>query len=212
MKGKMLGIGSMVLIGMLVLGAVVALVLPGDAEAAFGGPRRAGVEQESVTWNRGAQGVQANTDTSVGPVATSGTNLDDAYVGELDTAAADALIMALEDEYKAWSVYDQVITDFGTAWPFTNIQKAEEKHIAALVTLFERYGLDVPMNTWVGNVPQYDTLAEACAAGVEAEIENAALYAELLSAVDDPDILRVFQALQQASQTKHLPAFERCAP
>lgn len=212
MKGKMLGIGSVVLIGMLVLGAVAMLVLPGDAEAAFGRSRRAGVGQDSVTWNWGAQGVQANTDTNVAPVAAPGLIADGVYVGELDESEAEALIMALEDEYKAWSLYDQVVADFGMVRPFTNIQRAEENHVAALVTLFDRYGLDVPVNTWVGTVPHYDTLAEACEAGVQAEIDNAVLYDELLGMVDNPDIIRVFDALQQASQTKHLPTFERCAP
>ncbi|MFN2219866.1 MAG: DUF2202 domain-containing protein, partial [Anaerolineae bacterium] len=95
---------------------------------------------------------------------------------------------------------------------FTSIQKAEENHIAALVTLFDRYGLDVPVNEWVGSMPSFDSLAEACEAGVQAEIDNAGLYAQLFDMVDNPDIVRVFTALQRASQTKHLPAFESCAP
>lgn len=212
MKGRMLGIGSVVLIGMLVLGAVAVLILPGDAEAAFGRSRRAGVGQDTVTWSRGAQAVQAMPDTNVDPVAAPSPISDGAYASELDESEAEALIMALEDEYKAWSVYDQVVTDLGTARPFTNIQRAEESHIAALVTLFDRYGLDVPVNTWADNVPHFDTLADACQAGVQAEIDNAALYDELFSMVDNPDIIRVFDALQQASLMKHLPAFERCAP
>jgi hypothetical protein len=132
--------------------------------------------------------------------------------GDLSELEEKALLMALEDEYKAWSVYDQVIADFGAVRPFTSIQKAEENHIAALVTLFEGYGLDVPANEWVGNVPTFDTLAEACEAGVQAEIDNAALYDQLFSMVDNPDLVRVFTALQSASQDQHLPAFERCAP
>lgn len=212
MKGRILGIGSVILIGMLVLAAVVVLVLPGDAEAAFGAARRAGVGQDTVTLNSGAQRVQAKPDTSADPIAAPSPMTDGAYVSELDESEAEALFMALDDEFKAWSVYDQVVTDFGTAQPFTNIQRAEENHIAALVTLFDRYGLDVPVNTWADSVPHFDTLAEACEAGVQAEIDNAVLYDELFSMVDNPDIIRVFQALQQASQTKHLPAFERCAP
>jgi hypothetical protein len=132
--------------------------------------------------------------------------------GELTESEVEALLMALEDEYKAWSVYDRVIADFGAVRPFTSIQRAEENHIAALVTLFEGYGLDVPANEWPGKVPSFDTLAEACEAGVQAEIDNAALYDQLFSMVDNPDIVRVFAALQQASQDQHLPAFERCAP
>ena len=61
-------------------------------------------------------------------------------------------------------------------------------------------------------MPTFDTLAEACETGVEAEIENAALYDQIFDMVDNPDIIQVFTSLQQASLTKHLPAFERCAP
>ena len=138
--------------------------------------------------------------------------MNDSEVGDLSESEAEALLMALDDEYKAWSVYDQVIADFGAVRPFTSIRKAEETHIAALVTLFERYGLDVPANEWLGNVPTFDTVAEACAGGVQAEIDNAALYDQLFDMVDNTDIVRVFTALQRASETKHLPAFERCAP
>jgi len=212
MKVRMLGIGGVLLAGMLVIGAVVALLLPVDAEAAFGRSRRAGVEQDTATLVRGGQAVQARPDTNVDPLPASGPISDGTAMGDLDESEVEALMMALQDEYKAWSVYDQVVIDLGTAWPFTNIQRGEENHIAALVTLFDRYGLDVPVNEWADNVTGFDTLAEACEAGVQAEIENAALYDELLSMVDNPDIIRVFTTLQQASQTKHLPAFERCAP
>lgn len=214
MTRKALGIGGVVLVSVLVIGAVVGLFLPGDAEAAYGGRRGAGRAPAAANPDRGTLVDWAKPASIVdsGPMAAPGPVLDGAYLGELDESEVEALIMALDDEYKAWSVYDQVMTDLGTARPFTNIQRAEENHIAALVTLFDRYGLEVPVNTWVGDVPHFDTLAEACEAGVQAEIDNAALYDELRSMVDNPDITRVFDALQQASQDKHLPAFERCAP
>jgi hypothetical protein len=138
--------------------------------------------------------------------------VDDVYSGDLSESEVDALLMALDDEYKAWSVYDQVIADFGAARPFTNIQRAEENHIAALVTLFDGYGLDVPENEWPGNVPTFSTLTEAYEAGVQAEIDNAALYDQLFGMVENPYVIRVFTSLQQASLTKHLPAFQHCAP
>jgi hypothetical protein len=144
----------------------------------------------------------------VGPVATDRNTV----VGDLSDLEAEALLLALDDEYKAWSVYDQVIADFGAIRPFASIQRAEENHIAALVMLFDRYDLEVPENPWLGNVPSFDTVTEACTAGVQAEIDNADLYEQLFSMVDNADIVQVFTSLQQASETKHLPAFERCAP
>ena len=194
MKKKLLVIGLVVLVGMLLVGAVAAWALPLEAGAAYG------------------QGRGAAPGRGGGASESPALSLDAVSAGDLSETEEEALLLALNDEYKAWSVYEQVIADFGSVRPFTSIQRAEESHIAALVTLFDRYGLDVPENPWLGNVPSFDTLAEACAAGVQAEIDNAALYDELFSMVDNPDIIRVFTSLQQASETKHLPAFERCAP
>ena len=192
MLKRLFGISRVVLAGALVIGVVAVLALPSSAEAAPGRAQRA------------VRGL------SVAEPATWAPNEGQLSAGELSESEIEALSLALDDEYKAWSVYDQVIADFGAVRPFTSIQQAEEKHIAALVTLFDRYGLSVPVNEWPGNVPSFDSLAEACEAGVQAEIENAALYDQLLGMADNRDVIQVFTSLQQASMTKHLPAFERC--
>jgi len=122
------------------------------------------------------------------------------------------LAAALDDEYHAWAIYDQVLQDWGQVQPFASTLRSEESHIAALVRLFERYDLEVPANPWPGQVPSFDSVSDACAAAVQAEVDNAGLYDELYGAVDNADILQVFSHLQQASESRHLPAFQRCAP
>jgi hypothetical protein len=129
----------------------------------------------------------------------------------LTEAEVDALRAALDDEYRAWATYDQVIADFGEVLPFSHIRAAEARHIDALRILFARYGAPVPENPWPGRVARYGSVQEACAAGVAAEIDNAALYDRLLAATQRPDIRVVFRNLQEASQRRHLRAFERCA-
>jgi hypothetical protein len=129
----------------------------------------------------------------------------------LDEKERSALYAALDDEYKAQATYEQVIRDFGPVRPFVNIVEAEARHIAALVTLFARYGLPVPDNTWSARTPRYHNIYAACEAGVQAEIDNAALYDRLLASTRRPDILTVFRNLQEASQQRHLAAFQRCA-
>ena len=121
-----------------------------------------------------------------------------------------AIEEALDDEYRAWATYDQVIRDFGDVRPFINIRQAEARHIEALRALFSRYGLDIPENPWPGRVTRYASLHEACQAGVAAEIENAALYDRLLASTQRADIVAVFRNLREASQENHLPAFQRC--
>ena len=128
----------------------------------------------------------------------------------LTEAEIHALNEALEDEYLAWATYDQVIADFGEVAPFSNIREAEARHIDALCTLFACYGLPVPKNPWPGKVARYDSLQAACEAGVAAEIANGEMYERLLGATQRPDILTVLRNLQEASQQRHLAAFQRC--
>lgn len=133
-------------------------------------------------------------------------------VSELPDSVVEALDAALDDEYKAFATYDAVISELGTSRPFSMIIRAEESHIASLKALYDKYGLEIPENPYT-DVSVATTRAENCSIGVQAEIDNAALYREtLLQAVEEyPDITAVFTNLMNASQNKHLPAFERCA-
>ena len=132
-------------------------------------------------------------------------------MSNLNKAEIHALHEALDDEYRAWATYDQVIADFGKVPPFINIRESEGRHIEAICALFAHYGLAVPANPWAGKVPHYESLQQACAAGVAAEVANAKMYDRLLAATQRPDILTVLRNLQQASQQRHLAAFQRCA-
>jgi hypothetical protein len=122
-----------------------------------------------------------------------------------------ALHEALDDEYKAWTIYDQVIHDFGPERPFINIRDAEARHIDALCALFRRYGVEVPANPWPGRVPRFANTRDACEAAIAGELANAAIYDRLMRSTTREDILRVFDNLLRASQERHLPAFRRCA-
>ena len=132
--------------------------------------------------------------------------------GELSDEAKEALNEAINDEHKALSTYEAVIAEFGSVRPFSMIKGAEEQHIAALKAIYDKYGLTVPANNWEAKVAVPISLQEACQIGVDAEIANAKLYKEqLLPMVKNyDDIIGVFTNLMNASEQKHLPAFEKC--
>ena len=132
--------------------------------------------------------------------------------GELPASIKDALNQAINDEYKAYSTYEAVIKKFGNVRPFSMIIRAEEQHISILKSIYDKYGLTVPENTMAKKVTTPVSLQQACQTGVDAEIANAALYQDKLLPVvaNYPDITQVFQNLMNASQQKHLPAFEKC--
>lgn len=117
---------------------------------------------------------------------------------------------ALDDEYHAWSTYDQVIRDLGDVQPFSNIREAEARHIEALQSLFVQYALPVPENPWPDRVERYANLQAACKAAVAAEIANVTLYDRLLGTARNADVIAVLRNLQEASKMRHLPAFQRC--
>ena len=130
---------------------------------------------------------------------------------QLTQQEIQALNMALDDEYKARATYEKVIQDFGGKRPFVNIIDSEEQHIEMLKTLYHKYDLVVPKDKHKNEILGFPSLKQACAAGVDAEIENAELYDNLLKIVNKQDIKIIFHQLQHASQQNHLPAFEQCA-
>ena len=128
----------------------------------------------------------------------------------MDSATRAAMDEALDDEYKARATYRKVIETCGAIRPFINIVESEGRHISALCSLYDTFGLTPPDDPWAGNVAAPSSLAEACRAAVEGEIENAEMYERLLANVSDPDVVHVLERLQAASRDNHLPAFRRC--
>lgn len=123
----------------------------------------------------------------------------------------EALITALDDEYRARATYQTVLDHYGQVWPFANIVHAEERHIAALVSVFQRYGLSIPSDRWAGNIQLNSNLLAECEAAVQAEIRNYQMYDRLMLEVTQQDVLMVFSNLRNASAYHHLPAFKACA-
>lgn len=123
-----------------------------------------------------------------------------------------ALERGLQDEYRAETIYEGVVADFGQVAPFVNVIGAEQRHSAAIALMFTRRALPVPASAWtVATVPHFPTVTAACAAGVVAERENIALYDDLLKQDLPADVRQVFESNRSASLLAHLPAFQRCA-
>lgn len=128
----------------------------------------------------------------------------------IDLRTIEALSEALDDEYKARATYRKVIECFGPVRPFVNIVEAEDRHVAALLAQFRRLGATPPEDTWATRVKAPDSVEQACAEAVQAEIENDATYSRLLEQVTDAQAQSVMLRLQDASRNQHLPAFRRC--
>lgn len=135
-------------------------------------------------------------------------------IKSLPQDVSDALGEAIDDEYKALATYQAIMGEFGRQRPFSMIARSEQMHIALLKSVYEKYGLEIPENPYVGSMEAPESVRQACENGVQAEIANAELYEkELLPAVEGtyPDITRAFERLMNASQERHLQAFRRCS-
>jgi hypothetical protein len=121
-----------------------------------------------------------------------------------------ALCEALDDEYKARATYQAVVDAFGPVSPFAHIIPSEQQHIDALLSLLAARGLPAITDPYYAGLSAPSSIKEACRVGVQAEIENVALYDRLIQAAnDDPEVSSLFRSLQHASAECHLPAFRR---
>lgn len=123
-----------------------------------------------------------------------------------------ALDLTIQDEYRAETIYQGVVNDFGPILPFAAILTAEQRHSTTIGLLFTRRGLVVPVSlVSVTTVKHFATVREACAAGVAAERDNIALYDRFLAGDLPDDVRQVFSNNRRASLDNHLPAFMTCA-
>lgn len=131
--------------------------------------------------------------------------------GPLADEARDAVLRALDDERRADAVYTAVLGQFGPNPPFSRIQRAEERHTAALERVLVAHGGSIPAEKPAAAPPRYTDVAAACRAGVESEKANIAIYDSLSKAALPDDVKCVFGHLRTASETRHLPAFQACS-
>lgn len=129
-------------------------------------------------------------------------------LADKDLTINDMLTYAVQDEYLARGEYLAIIDKFGNQKPYSNIISAEETHLSYLKEVYLAYGLDFPADTSGDHVVAPANLLEAAKTGVQAEIDNIAMY-ELFLTYDLPEnVFEVFTALKSGSES-HLLAFQR---
>ncbi len=125
-----------------------------------------------------------------------------------DYTLEDMLTYAIEDEYLARAEYEAIMEKYGKQRPFSNIIKAEENHIEELLPLFAKYDIKVPEDTAGEHVVIPDSVEEALKLGVQAEIDNIAMYEMFIEKDIPEDVRSIFMDMQKASNN-HLEAFNR---
>lgn len=114
---------------------------------------------------------------------------------------------AIEDEYLARQEYELILTEFGDIRPFANIIKAEETHIILMETLYATYNYSIPEDIAIDYTLIPSSLVEALEVGIEAEINNIAMY-DMFLLEDLPDDIRETFIILRDGSISHLKAFE----
>lgn len=150
--------------------------------------------------------------TPAAPVTHPAYPAPEGVVPGSPAAVAWESLMGPAGEYHALASYQAVIDNFGQVQPYVSIQRAEQNHVDALTRQLERFGVAVPDNPYLGQIPAPPDLKTAAAAWAEGERANVAMYDQLLPRVaGDVGMTRVMTNLRRASLEVHLPAFEKAA-
>lgn len=167
--------------------------------------------QASTDVRRGGPGVQNQAGGMTNKRGNgSGTGLAFVETEPLTDAEVAGLQAAIVEEYMAYNTYAEIIDEYGQVVPFSRIVNAEQKHTNALLRLADYYSVAVPENNGQTFDFSYTTLAEACQVGVEIEKADGADLQQLISETDNPNLIKVYTNLMNASLNKHLVAFEAC--
>ena len=165
--------------------------------------------QASADVRRGGPGGQNQT-SGMANGQGNGSGLLFVETAPLTEAEVEGLQAGIVEEYMAYNTYSEIIAEYGQVFPFSRIVNAELKHTQALIRLADYYSVEVPENTGQTFDFSYTTLAEACQVGVEVETLDGADLQKLISETENPNLIRVYTNLMNASLNKHLVAFEAC--
>ncbi|MFA9422821.1 MAG: hypothetical protein ACERLG_04550 [Sedimentibacter sp.] len=183
---------------------------PNESEKENATPVQDAENQEPLT----SQPVDHNVDIDPEPLNSADIELTlEGYgaIGALkdkDLSINDMLMYAVQDEYLAHGEYLAIMDKFGSQKPYVNIASAEETHLAYLKEVYLSYDIDFPADESAEHVVVPADLLEAAKTGVQAEIDNIAMY-ELFLTHDLPEnVYEVFSALKSGSDS-HLLAFQK---
>ncbi|TLD87845.1 hypothetical protein [Helicobacter sp. MIT 05-5294] len=115
------------------------------------------------------------------------------------------LLLALEDEYKAYGFYSAAIP-YGQI--FANLQSAEATHIQALQQHLQNLGVAIPENPYLEQTRLPTNLQEILTTALANENANVELYNRLIANESDENVLDTFYRLQAASFNHHIPALQ----
>ena len=193
--------------GAIGLSLVVALALGGCAPTPEASPLRDAAPPPA---DSGTSALEPDPGIAL-PTAPAASALPAGVDPDSDAALAWDALLSPTGEYAAAASYLAALDRFGEVEPYATILEGELRHIDALTRQLDRAGIEAPDNPYIGLVVAPNNLQTAAEAWAEGEIDNVALYDELLDRADDSRLVTVLGNLRRASLESHLPLFEAAA-
>jgi hypothetical protein len=129
-------------------------------------------------------------------------------LSDTDLTINDMLTYAVQDEYLAHGEYLAIMEKFGQQRPYNNIAKSEETHLSYLEEVYLAFNMEFPKDTSAEHIVVPKSLLEAAKVGVQAEIDNIAMYELFMTKELPENVYKVFYALKSGSEN-HLKAFQK---
>lgn len=123
-----------------------------------------------------------------------------------DYTEGEMLNLAIQDEFAAKAEYELIISIYGDVSPFTSILNAELSHIESLISVYNSNGYVIPNDESESRVVSPTSLIEAIETGIQAEVNNIAMYDAFLKLELADDIRASFEMLKAGSES-HLESF-----
>lgn len=152
-----------------------------------------------TTSNTAKESSISNSNDAIGAAAAK---------NDKDLTLSEMLTYSIQDEYLAHAEYEYILKTFGNQRPFSNIIKAEESHISMLKPILQKYNIEIPVDNSKDHLIIPKNINESLEAGVQAEIDNIAMYEQFLKLELPEDVKTLFVELMNASKS-HLDAFQK---
>jgi len=129
---------------------------------------------------------------------------------ELTQEEAETFKFILNEEYKAYELYNKIVIEFGEVSPFTKLKLSTQNNIDSLKILFQKYNVTFPENEWGLKISAPLNLDVACQLAKNKELEKSQTYNRMFNYVNNEDITYLLTVFRNKSKNENLVLLEKC--
>jgi hypothetical protein len=129
---------------------------------------------------------------------------------ELSSEEEETYNFIINEEYKAYELYNKIVIEFGEVSPFTKLKLSTQNNIDSLKILFQKYNVTFPENEWGLKISAPLNLDVACQLAKNKELEKSQTYNQMFNYVNNEDITYLLTVFRNKSKNENLVLLEKC--